>query len=81
MIAARDLVEVKQALQRHLKIKWGSTIEGNWEKYLGRWLRRRNVDANDGFNVRIPPDYVRNLLSLAGLEHCKPVLTPLMDKV
>eukprot|EP00972_Heterocapsa_arctica_P047941 7072406-Heterocapsa_arctica.AAC.1 len=81
MIAARDLAEVQKALQRHLKTKWGSTIEGNWGKYLGRWLRRRNVDGNDGFDVRIPPDYIRSLLSLAGLERCKPVLTPFMDKV
>eukprot|EP00972_Heterocapsa_arctica_P083472 12299119-Heterocapsa_arctica.AAC.1 len=44
-------------------------------------MRRRSVDGVDGFDVRIPPDYIRNLLSLAGLERCKPVLTPFMDKV
>eukprot|EP00972_Heterocapsa_arctica_P082513 12158027-Heterocapsa_arctica.AAC.1 len=43
-------------------------------------MRRRSVEGIDGFDVRVPEDYVRTILSIAGLARCKPVLTPFAEK-
>eukprot|EP00972_Heterocapsa_arctica_P076071 11218368-Heterocapsa_arctica.AAC.1 len=31
LITAPDVIAVEKALEKHLKVKWGTTVNGNWE--------------------------------------------------
>eukprot|EP00972_Heterocapsa_arctica_P040225 5926514-Heterocapsa_arctica.AAC.1 len=45
LITALDVIAVEKALEKHLKVKWGMMVGIKWEKYLGRWMRRRSVEG------------------------------------
>eukprot|EP00972_Heterocapsa_arctica_P085240 12561617-Heterocapsa_arctica.AAC.1 len=41
LITALDVIAMEKSLEKHLKVKWGTTVESNWEKYLGRWMKEK----------------------------------------
>eukprot|EP00972_Heterocapsa_arctica_P058477 8628044-Heterocapsa_arctica.AAC.1 len=57
LIAAKDVIDVEKALEKHLKVKWGTVVDTEWVEYFGRLMRRRSVEGVDGFDVRVPEDY------------------------
>ena len=61
-----------KALDVELKIKWGKELTPEWDGYLGRQWR----EENDTLYVWIPPHYWRATLVDAGLDGCRPVVTP-----
>ena len=68
-----DTERVKADLDAEMKIRWGEVVgEQQWTRYLGREWRR----VQDGYEVRIPECYWTATLARAGLQHCKPVMTP-----
>ena len=64
--------KLRKALDVELKIKWGKELTPEWDGYLGRQWR----EENDTLYVWIPPHYWRATLVDAGLDGCRPVVTP-----
>ena len=74
LVCRPDLLdEMKETLAAHLKLKWMETLEKDrWVRYLGKLFMR----TERGFLVRHPEAIVDEILTIMGLENCKPVATP-----
>eukprot|EP00972_Heterocapsa_arctica_P040765 6005967-Heterocapsa_arctica.AAC.1 len=67
-------MEMRKTIDAELKIVWGETLaEGTgWVRDLGKEWK-----VCDGrYLVRVPPNYLHELLLETGMDGCKPVTTP-----
>ena len=68
--------DMKKMLEELFKLTRGPTFGPAWERYLGRLYRR----VADSLEVRVPEEYLMEILRLNGFQTCRPVSTPMVPR-